>query len=175
MRRRGLPGTGPLVLFTVLAQAAAGLAVTRFVLARFVGVSSPWGRDAIRTLVRPAPAFALALLVFGALFGLLHLGRPAAARFAWSGRATSWLSQEARLATVLSTVLTVDAILLFFGNASPTGHMALALAETVIGLVLVHAIAKVYRRRTVPARDTSMTGKAQRMKSWNVSPAWVPM
>ena len=134
---RAGPG-GPevsLVLFTVLAPAAAGVAA--------VGAFAP-----------PPGLFAtaLVLLVAGGAAAALHLGRVGRARFALSNLRTSWLSRETLLAGLFGAALGAAV-------AAP-GVRAVGVAAAVIGLLLVGGISGVYRLRTVPPWDTWMTPAA---------------
>lgn len=123
MRERVHESAWSLVVFTVCAQAAAGLALT------------------------DTPAVALALLALGGLVVLAHLGRPARARFAVANMRSSWLSRESLLGLAFAASL-----LLWLAVASPLRD-AVAGLSSALGLLFVVAIAGVYRLRTVPAWD----------------------
>jgi DMSO reductase anchor subunit len=129
---RARAGEWPLVLFTVLAQAAVGVAV--------VAAFAP----------RPG-LFPTALILFlaGGLAAAFHLGRVGRARLALSNLKGSWLSREVLLAGAFGAAV-IAAV------AAP-GVPAIGVAAAVVGLVLVGAIATVYMIRTVPPWNTWMT------------------
>lgn len=131
MRPRPGANEWPLVFFTVLTQAAAGTAAA--------GV-------AIGETSRTLPLVSLALLAAGSVAATMHLGRPAAARFALANLRTSWLSRETSLATLFGATLVLAAL-------APS----LAFVPAIPGLLLVAAVAKLYMIRTVPAWNSWAT------------------
>lgn len=121
-----------LVIFTVLAQAAAGVAaVTAFV---------PSRRQALSALL---------LFAIGGTAAAFHLGRIPRGRFALSNLGSSWLSREILAAGIFGATL-VAAVAL-------PGVGALRWIAALAGLALVAAISQVYRIRTVPTWDTWRT------------------
>ncbi len=88
MRARVVESAGSLVVFTVLAQAAAGVAL-------FGGT----------------PAIALSLLVVAGAVVLLHLGRPGRARLATARWRRSWLSREVLLGMAFGAALVARLLL----------------------------------------------------------------
>ncbi len=135
----------PLVIFTVLAQAAAGLCVLDAGL-----------RLVFPTAVVPSGGVlgvAFALLALGGLVSVAHLGRAPAARYALANLRTSWLSREMLAVGALAGVTLLGFVLSRLGHtASPFPWAAAAL-----GGFLVVAIARVYMLRTVPAWNSWAT------------------
>jgi DMSO reductase anchor subunit len=118
-------GEMPLVLFTVLVQVSVGACLAG------------------------NPVVAAVTLGAGVLAATLHLGRPAAARYALANMRTSWLSREAALAGIFA--LGVAAFL-----GWPQNIVLWAVASGA-GLALVGAIVKIYMIRTVPAWNSWLT------------------
>jgi len=133
MRARPGEGAWPLVLFTVLTQAAVGVTV-------------------VGAFARPARAFfsteSLALLAVGSVAAALHLGRIGHARFTFSNVRSSWLSREVALAGVFGATLIASLVW-------PVS--AAEIVAAVVGLALVGAIAGIYMIRTVPPWNTWIT------------------
>lgn len=141
------PGTaeGSLVLFTVFAQAAAGLCVVSACL----GLLAP-------AAVAPAGGVfgaAFVLLVLGGLAAATHLGRPRAAPLALANLRSSWLSREVLAFSALAGVVFVGLIL----SQLDLPSRPLTWAAALLGVLLLIAIASVYRLRTVPAWNTWLT------------------
>jgi DMSO reductase anchor subunit len=143
-------GDRSLVGFTVLAQAAVGSSwglAAAFVLVahraglEVAGAATAWGVVAVPAL----SAFAVAV-------SLLHLGRPDRALRAVANLRRSWLSREV-LAAALFTA-TAAALLLLPG---PWRGPLLA-GTAVLGVLLLVAMVRTYRLRTVPAWDSWATG-----------------
>lgn len=118
----------PLVVFTLLGQAAAGLAV----------VSLPAGSLRVPALVAMGVLTALAVLV-----SLFHLGTPSRAGRMQTNARSSALSREAVMAGLFGAAW----ILAWFDP--PTGRAALV----VCALALVHAMADVYALDGIPGWD----------------------
>ncbi len=132
MRARPGESAWTLVVFTVLAQAAAGMAV--------VNATAP-GR--VGTLT------ALALLGVGGLAAAFHLGRSGRGRFALSNLGSSWLSREILFAGAFGTALVVATLL-------PTKPIP-GIVAAILGVLFVGSISMVYLVRTVPSWNTWMT------------------
>lgn len=144
--REELPARTPegepsLVAFTLLAQAAAGVV---------------WAAGAHRLLAPTAAATALPLalrlaaLLLGAgiMASLLHLGRPRRAWRALANLRTSWLSRE-----ILSTGAFGLGLAALVLRPAALLHLLVVLAAAA----MVHAMAAVYRVRTIPAWDRPRT------------------
>jgi DMSO reductase anchor subunit len=145
----------PLVGFTLLAQTAVGAFLTLGALDRWGGPLP--GEPAARVLVDGVlvaigPVMAAALGV-----SLLHLGSPAGAWRALRNLRSSWLSREVLLA-ILFAAGGAGFAFLRAGSRGPEGlRTGLAIVTALSGVGLVYAMAQVYRVRTVPAWDTTLT------------------
>lgn len=133
----------PLVVFTVLGPAAAGIVVADTTLRSFGGTTA--------TAPSALPV-ALALLVAGFLVATLHLGRPLAAGRALANAKNSPLSTEILVGAAFATAI----VAFLLRPEPPWGEWPAA----VIGLAFVHAMARIYRIRTVPAWDSPATPAA---------------
>ncbi len=171
-----------LVAFTLLAQAAVGMLWALLVGGWLAGEGWFGGRVAAGTGAvvgagaagPPSDGTAVylatiaALTVFAMAISFLHLGRPRNARRALANLRRSWLSRE----VLFVTLFAAGAAALFglevagagVGVAARAGTGAvlpvagiLTAATAVAGAGLVHAMARVYRLRTVPAWDTVRT------------------
>jgi anaerobic dimethyl sulfoxide reductase subunit B len=127
----------PLVGFTLLAQAAAGMAVFSLVLS-------------------PAPLPVLLaigiLLGSGGIISFLHLGRK---RNAWRSvlhLKKSWLSREILVAGLFGVVWVVAVGLLLFREISPNPWPL-----AILGLGLIYCMAQVYHLRAVPTWNSWRT------------------
>lgn len=145
-----MKGDWSLVSFTVLGQAAVGaswgLAASWALLAaradrEIAGTATAWGLATVPVLA------ALAIGV-----SLFHLGRPVRAWRAVANLRLSWLSREILAAGVF---FVASAAVVLVPGPGRAPFLALAGAA---GAVLVVAMARTYRMRTVPAWDSWTTG-----------------
>ncbi len=147
----------PLVAFTLLSQTAVGAFLT-------LGALDVWahgarGDGAIDTLTDGLAAHGRPDRDLALLSSLLHLGTP---RIAWRAVAnlrTSWLSREDASCAVLFAGLACR----FRGGTDGSarggrpGRSIVAVSAGVSGVMLVYAMARVYRLRTVPGWNTPLT------------------
>lgn len=138
----------PLIVFTLLTQAAAGagLAVT----AAQVGTLTPEGARAVAVVGWPLAALLVAL---GLLASTAHLGVLGNAWRAASNWRSSWLSREVIATGAFAGLAALAALLTLRGGLAGV-FQGLAL---VAGLVAIHCMAMAYRLPTVPAWDSSLT------------------
>lgn len=145
----------PLIVFTLLAQAAVGAFITLGALE--VGAATLTGQPV------PGPLTDATLLAIGPLVAvalgasLLHLGSPASAWRAVANLRTSWLSREVLLAVAFAVAGAGFAALRLGGRGPAALRTASAVATALAGVALVYAMARVYRVRTIPAWDTPLT------------------
>lgn len=125
----------PLVLFSTLATAGAGLMASRVVL-EVSGVVAPANRQAIALASG-------ALMAAGGAASLIHLGRWRRAPLASRRVGSSWLSTEAVL-VVLTLLTTVAVAVRPGGPASPD---LIAFNAGVLAVAVLIAIGCVYRLR----------------------------
>jgi hypothetical protein len=116
----------PLVLFTTLAVAAAGIGASRMVLA--LAGAGEW------VPVREEAASVAGLLALGIAFSTLHLGRPFRAGLAVRGVGRSALSNEILVAAV--TVLAAGMVVL-----GPQGHPLTSSVGTLVPLLSLGVLA----------------------------------
>ncbi len=137
----------PLVAFTLLLQAAAGMAI-------LLGIPGLFPSSQAAVLAMGG------LLVAGMLSSLLHLGKPWRAWRAIIHLRKSWLSREI-LATVLFGGGWMALGLAYFLPGTTTGLLqVLHLLAGLLGLGLVYSMTWVYRLHNVPPWDTPRTGLA---------------
>ncbi|MCC6495787.1 MAG: dimethyl sulfoxide reductase anchor subunit [Propionibacteriaceae bacterium] len=146
----------PLAVFTVLAQAAAGLTVMAGLA---MGTASVLGRS-----MGSFPL--LVTLVAGALLGVAlgastsHLGSPLRAPNALRNWRASPLSREIIAAALFGLALMVLGTSLLFLPKELAWHAGLAALSGIAGVGLIVAIAKVYTLRTVPSWNSRFTTAA---------------
>lgn len=149
------PQEWALVIFTIVMQMAVGsfviLGGVHFFASRQKGIEEA-DKMSDRALLAIGPLVVLALIVT-----FLHLGNPINAPRAISNIGSSWLSREVGLAIVFAIGGAIFAFLQWRKILSAAVRNALALVVAVVGLVLVYAMAAVYRLPTVPAWDSLWT------------------
>ncbi len=142
----------PLVAFTVLSQFAIGLVLLHVLMrgGHPAAAGAPAGAAApgIDLPARPLWIAATALLALGLLLSLLHLGHPLSAPRALSNLATSWLSREVLLASLLVALMAATVVL---GVRRP-----LALAAAFAGLLVLIAQGMVYSPPALPALHNAL-------------------
>ncbi len=137
----------PLVLFTVLGQAAAGAA---FFLVLPLYILPGWaiirGVDALRIA---GPAAAAALLGAAAVFSLFHLGRPQRAFKALAKSETSWLSREVTAEMIFGIASAALAVLSW---KMPRSSASTALSVLVVAEAgaFLYSMARIYTIQSVP-------------------------
>ncbi len=145
----------PLVAFTVLAQTAVGTLLTLVALETWSGALS--GDPAARVLVLGVLLAVVLVMVSALAVSLLHLGSPSTAWRAIANLRSSWLSREVLAAILFSACGAAFAALRASGRGPDRLRITLATATALSGVVLVYAMARVYRIRTVPAWNTPLT------------------
>jgi DMSO reductase anchor subunit len=130
----------PLVGFTLLTQAAAGMAVFSL---------------ALSPIPRPTLLAIGILLALGGLISFLHLGRK---RNAWRSVVhlkKSWLSREVLLAGLFGAAWAIQAGSQLFWNISPKPWLM-----AVLGFGLIYSTARIYLLRAVPTWNSWRTPAA---------------
>ncbi len=146
---------GPLVVFTLLSQAAAGACA--FLLA-FEGRAVRAGAGAsVAAAALPVLSFALVAALLGLAASFFHLGNPRNAVRALGNLGSSWLSREILLAALFSAGLGAATLLRL--RPGPAGFAAGFTHgfAAVAGFGLVVTMARAYRLRTVPSWDQGAT------------------
>ena len=136
---------GPLVVFTLAGQAAAGA------YAILAGLQLVAGAPPVLLDLRALLALALVVLL-GMAASLLHLGAPQGAYRALRGLRTSWLSREVLAALFFAACLAVQAGATLWGARHTPASLALLTA--LAGLALIYCMARAYMLRTMAAWDT---------------------
>ncbi len=145
----------PLIVFTILAQAAVGafvvLEVVRYFAVRRAGAAEA-DRLTDGVLLAIWPVMALALVA-----SLFHLGSAVNAPKAINHLATSWLSREILSALLFAGVGVIFAFLQWRKLGSGALRNVLAVATALIGLFLVLAQSRSYMLPMQPAWNTPET------------------
>lgn len=143
----------PLVVFTVLAQVAAGLAVA---MALAGGAALALGAT-VGILPILGTGLAGAILGLALAASTTHLGTPRRAPNALRNLRSSPLSREIAVASVFGLLLVILGATLLLVPTNRALHVGLAALAGAAGALLVAAIAKVYTLRTVPAWNSIHT------------------
>jgi len=138
----------PLIVFTLLTQAAVGAG-----LATAVVQAAPVDAEGARTIAAVGWTLAALLVASGLLASCAHLGVLVNAWRAAMNWRSSWLSREI-LATGTFTGLTALAALSTLRGGPAALLQGLALGA---GLLAIHCMAMAYRLPTVPAWNSNLT------------------
>jgi anaerobic dimethyl sulfoxide reductase subunit C (anchor subunit) len=134
----------PLVLFTVLGQAAVGAVIFSAVLEPQVAAEHAQTRRGLRL----AGALAFPLLFVALILSVFHLGQPLAAYRALRHFATAWLSREIWFFGITAVLAAVYSHLCYH-DTKPEFRTAMGYLTGLMGLVAVWSSAMVY---ALPAR-----------------------
>lgn len=140
----------PLVIFTVIGQAAVGMLLLVSLLESFASAKDQGALKALRM----AGIAVFPLLVVALVASLFHLGTPMGAIRALRGFGSAWLSREIYAFGLLS-LIGLGYSYLWWTGRSPALRRTLGYAGSAVGLVAVWVTAMVY---VLPAR-----------------PAWTPV
>lgn len=144
----------PLVLFTLLTQAAVGSFAAIGAARMLMRPVLP--EDLASALVRAPLAGVLALLVLAALGSAGHLLQPLRAWRAARNARSSWLSVEIVLLGVFAALTAIVAILEWQGGGG-TARDALAAVAASAGAGLLYAMGQLYRLPSRPAWNHPLT------------------
>lgn len=129
-----------LVLFTILLQAAIG-----------VMVFMAFMQQKVKGATFKNAAYASAgMAVLGMLFSLAHLGQPFIAYNSILNVGKSWLSNEILFVGGFSAIAVLNAILIMSRRSSGLNNILLWVGS-IVGLLAVFAMARVYTFTVVPA------------------------
>ena len=137
----------PLVLFTVLGQAAAGAALFLVLpLYIFPDWAAIRGVDALRIA---SPAAVVALLGAAAVFSLFHLGRPQRAFKALAKSGSSWLSREITAELIFGVAAAALAVLSW---KMPRSAASITLSVLVVAEAgaFIYSMTRIYTIKAVP-------------------------
>ena len=133
-------GEMSLLIFTICLQAAIGTMV-------FITIGKQLYKDKV---FKKAALIAAGLSIVGVIASLLHLGQPMSFMNSLSNLGSSWLSNEALLSGAFMGIAVLYALILYFKPDSGSLDTALRWSGSVIGLVAVFSMAKVYTTTVVP-------------------------
>jgi DMSO reductase anchor subunit len=144
----------PLVLFTLIGQAAAGLAFFLILpLYFFPALTSDRSWGGLRL---GAPLIILALLGAAALLSLFHLGNPTRAVRALANTGASWLSKEILAEIIFMGATAGLAYLAWKAPGSPAGT-TLAVLVVAEAAAFVYSMGKIYTIPAVPEWNSAAT------------------
>ena len=134
-----------LVFFTTISQFAAGImiAVLPFVFAK--------NRNSHSRLKNTAFYVAAALMMVALVLSFFHLNNPINAVNALNNLKSSWLSREILFVSLFLFCLVLLNGILYFKNPGIQSYRTYILVTTLMGIVLVYTMARLYMIPTVPA------------------------
>jgi anaerobic dimethyl sulfoxide reductase subunit C (anchor subunit) len=140
-----------LVFFTTISQLAVGimLALLLFVFAK--------KQNNYHKLNHSALAFAAGLMLIALVLSFLHLNNPINSVYALSNLKTSWLSREILFVSVFLFCLVVVNLILYFKNPGIKYYRIFIGVTTLMGLILVYTMSKLYIIPTVPPWNSVST------------------
>lgn len=136
-----------LLIFTLCLQAAIGSMI-------FITLGKQLYKD---KQFKVAALISAGLSVAGVLASFVHLGQPFSALNSLSNLGSSWLSKEALLAGIFMGIAVLYAFVQYYRPESQGLNTVLRWAGSVVGLVTVFSMAKVYTMASVPAWDGTNT------------------
>ena len=129
-----------LLIFSFCMQAAIGIVL-------FITISKHLYKGKTFKL---ASFVAAGLSVVGLLASLLHLGRPMAFLNSLAHLGTSWLSNEALLCGIFTGIAVLYALVQQFKPANESLNLILRWAGSLVGLIGVFSMGKLYSTTVVP-------------------------
>jgi anaerobic dimethyl sulfoxide reductase subunit C (anchor subunit) len=144
----------PLVLFTLVGQAAAGLFLAGLVAREYLARRLPLP-EALAETRRPL-RWSLALLIVATVISVVHLGSPLGAFRAANNVFRSALAQEIVAVGAFGALLLASVALDYKGWPQPLSRVVGWLTAAA-GLVLVLAMSRIYQSTIIPAWTTAFT------------------
>jgi len=140
-----------LVFFTTISQLAVGImiAVLLFVFAK--------KQNSYAKLSQTTLYFAAGLMFVALILSFLHLNNPVNAVYALSNLETSWLSREIFFVSLFLFCLVLVNLILYFKNPDIKYYRAFILVTTIVGIIMVYTMSKLYIIPTVPAWNSVST------------------
>lgn len=140
-----------LVFFTTISQLATGImiAVLPFVFAKKLKESAKLNQTTLY--------FAAGLMLIALILSFLHLSNPVNAVYALSNLETSWLSREILFVSLFLFFLVLINLILYFKRPSVKYYRAFILITTIVGVIMIYAMSKLYIISTVPAWNSVST------------------
>lgn len=129
-----------LLIFTLCLQAAIGGTI-------FITLGKQLYKD---KQFKVAILMTAVLSVIGVLASFMHLGQPLSALNSLSNLGSSWLSNEALLAGIFMGVAVLYALVQYYKPDNQGLNITLRWTGSIVGLVTVFSMAKVYTTSSVP-------------------------
>ncbi|SDH05476.1 dimethyl sulfoxide reductase anchor subunit family protein [Desulfosporosinus hippei] len=136
-----------LLIFTLCLQAAIGSMI-------FITLGKQLYKD---KQFKVSALISACLSVVGVLASFVHLGQPFSALNSLSNLGSSWLSKEALLAGIFMGITVLYAWVQYYRPESQGLNTVLRWAGSVLGLVTIFSMVKVYTMASVPVWDGTNT------------------
>lgn len=133
-------GETSLLIFSFCVQAAIGIMI-------FITIGKLLYKE---KEFKKAALLAAGLSVVGILASLLHLGRPMSFLNSLSNLGSSWLSNEALLSGIFAGIAVVYVLILYLKPDAQGLNTIVRWAGSIVGLVAVFSMAKLYTNTIVP-------------------------
>lgn len=134
-------GEAPLIIFSLCMQAAIGIML-------FITLGKQLYKDKV---FKKASLVAAILSCVGLFASLIHLGQPFHAMNSLLNLGSSWLSREVLFSGVFAGIAVLYAFALYFKADNESINRILRWAGSIIGLLAIFSMAKVYSTTSVPA------------------------
>lgn len=140
-----------LVFFTTISQLAVGImiAVLLFVFAK--------KQSGYAKLNQTTLYFAGGFMLVALVLSFLHLNNPVNAVYALNNLKTSWLSREILFVSLFLFCLVVVNLILYFKRPARKYYRSFILVTTIVGVIMVYAMSKLYIIPTVPVWNSIST------------------
>jgi len=140
-----------LVFFTTISQLAVGImiAVLPFVFAKKLNQYAKLNQTTLYC--------AAGLMLIALILSFLHLNNPVNAIYALSNLETSWLSREIFFVSLFLFSLVLVNLILYFKNPDVNYYRAFILITTIVGVIMVYSMSKLYVIPTVPPWNSVST------------------
>ncbi len=133
-------GEMSLLIFTLCLQAAIGIMI-------IINIGKHLYKDKV---FKKAALIAAGLSIVGVMASLAHLGQPQAFLNSLSNLGSSWLSNEALLSGTFMGIAVLYALVLYLKPDNQTFDTILRWVGSIVGIVSVFAMGKVYTTSIVP-------------------------
>ena len=143
-----------LLAFTLIGQFSAGISLTLTV---FLILTPSVSRVNYTQLIRTGLLVAMGAIVIALAVSFLHLSAPLSAIYAMSNLKGSWLSREILLVSLYAASITITTIYWVGMKRDYKYTFPLLLLSTVMGILMVLSMGKLYMIATIPAWDTPLT------------------
>jgi anaerobic dimethyl sulfoxide reductase subunit C (anchor subunit) len=140
-----------LIFFTTISQLATGImiAVFPFVFAKKLKKYARMNQTALY--------FATGLMVVALVLSFLHLNNPVNSVYALSNLESSWLSREILFVSLFLFFLLLVNLILYFKKPKVNYYRTFILFTTIMGIIMVYSMSKLYIIPTVPPWNSIAT------------------